>query len=225
MLIGCSRPSNPSPQANSLAQERSLQEQVESVRHGGTKRILVSAVPFRGEFVEQLSGLSDLRELLVDQGGITEEHLEALLPKLDLNHLRIRTSILGDRGLRSIVSTQKHLKILNLPHSQFTREGVGQLQSLEELHFLRLGGDWIDDGVLIEIASIPSLESLHLIGPKLSDSSLKVIASIEPLRSFYLDDCKLSDQAWEEFFATRPRLHVHLDQAHHDRDPNKHETQ
>jgi hypothetical protein len=31
----------------------------------------------------------------------------------------------------------------------------------------------------------------------------------------------VSDEAGEEYFQACPKVHVHVDQAHHDRDPNR----
>jgi hypothetical protein len=42
------------------------------------------------------------------------------------------------------------------------------------------------------------------------------------LSSLYIDECPLPDTAWTQLFAARPNLHVHVDQAHHDLDPNAH---
>jgi hypothetical protein len=43
------------------------------------------------------------------------------------------------------------------------------------------------------------------------------------LWNLYLDGAGVSDGAWERYFALHPEVHVHVDQAHHDRDPNRHE--
>ena len=88
---------------------------------------------------------------------------------------------------------------------------------------LRLGGRSIDDAAVKAIAAIPNLESLHLIGPSLTDASLESVANMTNLRSFYLDDCNLSEAAWTHLFEVRKNIHVHIDQVHHDRDPNRHD--
>ena len=87
---------------------------------------------------------------------------------------------------------------------------------------LRLGGSQLDDAAVAEIARLPKLRSLHLIGPSLTDAALQELAKAPSLTSFYLDDCPLSDSAWELLFAVKPKLHVHIDQLHHDRDPHQH---
>jgi hypothetical protein len=49
------------------------------------------------------------------------------------------------------------------------------------------------------------------------------LAKIEQLQSLYVDDIAFSESAWQALFDARPRLHVHVNQEHHDRDPHKHE--
>ena len=57
----------------------------------------------------------------------------------------------------------------------------------------------------------------------LGDGGLDILAGHEGLRTLYLDGAGISDAAWERYFARRGDVHVHVDQAHHDRDPNRHE--
>jgi hypothetical protein len=43
------------------------------------------------------------------------------------------------------------------------------------------------------------------------------------LTSFYIDGARVTDEGLEQLLAKRPQLHVHIDQRHSDRDPNRHE--
>jgi hypothetical protein len=71
------------------------------------------------------------------------------------------------------------------------------------------------------IARLPGLRSLHLIDIAIRDEGLAALAEHETLRNLYLDGAGVSDAAWERYFEARPRIHVHVDQAHHDRDPRR----
>ena len=57
----------------------------------------------------------------------------------------------------------------------------------------------------------------------LGDDGLEGISRYDGLWNLYLDGAGISDEAWERYFALHPEVHVHVDQAHHDRDPNRHE--
>jgi hypothetical protein len=41
------------------------------------------------------------------------------------------------------------------------------------------------------------------------------------LQTLYLDGAGVSDEAWSRYFQRHPDVHVHVDQAHHDRDPGR----
>jgi hypothetical protein len=46
---------------------------------------------------------------------------------------------------------------------------------------------------------------------------------MDGLWNLYLDGAGVSDEAWSRYFGARPTVHVHVDQAHHDRDPGRHD--
>ena len=72
------------------------------------------------------------------------------------------------------------------------------------------------------VASLPQLRSLHLIDVPIGDDGLAILQRLSGLWNLYLDGAGVSDEAWERYFQACPRVHVHIDQAHHDRDPHGH---
>jgi len=71
------------------------------------------------------------------------------------------------------------------------------------------------------VAELSNLRSLHLIDVSLGDDGLAAIARLPNLWNLYLDGAGVSDEAWGRYFESHPRVHVHVDQAHHDRDPGR----
>jgi hypothetical protein len=71
------------------------------------------------------------------------------------------------------------------------------------------------------IATLPGLTSLHLIDVAIGDDGLDALAKAQTLQNLYLDGAGVSDAAWKRYFEARPGVHVHVDQAHHDRDPRR----
>jgi hypothetical protein len=57
----------------------------------------------------------------------------------------------------------------------------------------------------------------------IGDAGLDVLARMDGLWNLYLDGAGVSDEAWSRYFGARPTVHVHVDQAHHDRDPGRHD--
>ena len=163
-----------------------------------------------------------MRELVLDEGVINDSTLASFIDQVDLVHLRLRMSPITDESAVKIAGTQKYLKILNVPQGDFGPEGFSAIAEMSNLSHLRLGGKRIDDQCVASVSKMTSLQSLHLIGPSITGRSLTDIAAMENLQSFYLDDCVIPDKDWEAFFAARKNIHVHIDQAHHDRDPGQH---
>jgi hypothetical protein len=182
------------------------------------------------QHIAQLQGVvepSALRAVMLDEGKVTDAGLK-VLARSPLTHLRLRYSPITDQALRELASApqfaplRENLSILNLPQAELSAEGMASLQAFPLLSQLRLGGGQIDDDAVAELAKLPNLRSLHLIAPRLTARGLDHLASAPRLNSFYLDQCQLEDAAWLKLFEAKPNLHVHIDQAHHDRDPKWH---
>lgn len=218
-VLGCNRRS--SPDRAQAEPERPWHEQLASVRAGTSDEIRLEHTPVSSAELAELTGLTGLHTLILDAGVVRDEDAPTIAALSGLEHLRLRESPLSDRGLAQLAQGQlDSLIILNLPQATPTAAGLEQLAKLPHVRQLRIGGRQIDDEAVAVLAKWPELTSLHLIGPGITEKSLQTIAGMPELISFYLDDCELSDSAWEEFFRARPGLHVHIDQAHHDRDPN-----
>lgn len=210
-----------SPSATPTAKSE-WEEQLQRITQRETAQLELSQ-PITAEQLEKLKSLPPLREILLDGGGVSDDSLDALLVHTDCFHLRLRQSPITDRGLEQLVAHLKSIRILNLPQAAITPDGIHSLGLLPKLTNLRLGGATIKDDAVEAMTDLPELESLHLIGPTLTDAALDSVARIKSLRSFYLDDCELSEEAWKQLFDKRKDIHIHIDQAHHDRDPNRHE--
>ncbi len=196
--------------------------QLQLAREGQSDRIQVDSQVITAEQLEQLEQVPNLTELLLDAGVVCDADLGHIAQLHKLEHLRLRDSPLTDAGAEQLADGLPKLRILNLPQAELTAAGIRHFARNSNLTQLRLGGSHIDDAALAAMAELPELRSLHLIGPKLSDAALEALAASPKLTSFYLDDCPLSDAAWERLFDAKPSLHVHIDQAHHDRDPSYH---
>jgi hypothetical protein len=210
--------------APTQAVEQLWREQFEQVQAGQSENLLVDQAPITAAQLAELPALKGrLTQLMVDAGGVSDATLDSISQLQSLVHLRLRECPISDQGLEKLAAAGlPELQILNIPHGKITAAGIVHLLAFPKLTQLRLGGSQIDDRAIDEIARLPKLRSLHLIGPNLSDAALSKLSNVSQLGSFYLDDCRLSDAAWEQLFRAKPNLHVHVDQAHLDRDPNRH---
>lgn len=196
-------------------------DQIAAVGAGAADTVVARAPLTHAEW-ESLRGRTSLRELLLEQGRADDSRAEILATLTGLERLVLRDSPLGDEGFRSLVECHA-LRDINVPQAACTAEGVRALASLEHLRSLRLGGPrLLGKDVCEAVASLPQLRSLHLIDVPIGDDGLAVLQRLPGLWNLYLDGAGVSDEAWERYFQACPRVHVHIDQAHHDRDPRGH---
>lgn len=210
------------------AAEPPFAEQVEAVRAGTATRIRVVDAPLTEDEWESLTGLGGLVVLDL-QKGVADDAKAVLLSRLPkLERLVLRESPVGDDGLVQLAACHT-LRELNLPQARCTRAGFEALAELPRLKSLRVGSRGLcpDGEGGAELGAIllrfPALRSLHLIDVPLGDAGLEAISRYDGLWNLYLDGAAISDPAWDRYFALHPEVHVHVDQAHHDRDPNRHE--
>jgi hypothetical protein len=205
------------------SEEASLEAQIASVRGGQSDRIHIETVPLGDDDLARLSELTALRELLVDEPRslFSPAGLQRLKGLPNLTHLRIRGEI-DDVALAELAEL-KSLKILNVPQGTFSDEPLASLRQLPQLEQLRFGSKRVTDTGVKTLADFPALLRLHLIDVPITDAGLRELMSIERLESLYIDGGEFSNAAVDELFRTRPTLHVHFNQQHHDRDPQKDE--
>jgi hypothetical protein len=202
--------------------ELSLEAQVSAVENGETTRIQLEATPISGNDLPWLLGVEPLTELLLDdpRSEILGGWVLVRLP--NLTHLRYRGKGIDDFALGSLAHGSPKLEILNIPRGDFTDAGLGELKQLPGLIQLRFGSPRVTDAGMKTLAELPALKRLHLIDVPITDAGLAELAKIEGLESLYIDGGSISDEAWDKLFRERPKLHVHVNQQHHDRDPHAH---
>jgi hypothetical protein len=203
-----------------VEREPSLAQQAAAVREGTTDRIQLESTRLSDDDLAELPGLENLRELLLDHpdSRFTPAGIRQLIGLPNLEHLRIRGRGIDDEALAHLAKFDS-LRILNVPFATFGDESLGHLKALTHLEQLRFGSPRVSDAGMPTLAELPSLKRLHLIDVRITDLGLRELARIEQLESLYLDGAIVSDESYEELFHTRPRLHVHINQQHHDRDP------
>ncbi len=219
-ISGCDQADAPSTE---VPAELSFAEQIAAVERGETTRILVEREVLDDGDLLALVNLTPLTDLLLDNAH-SEFRLEgvATLPNVSgLQHLRIRGRGIDDECLGEIAKINR-LRILNVPHGSFSDEGLEPLAELPHLESFRFGTPRVTDEGLKTIRRWPAIRMLHLIDVPISDAGLAELAKIERLQSLYIDGGQITDAGWDALFRERPRLHVHVNQEHLDRDPNKH---
>lgn len=210
-----------SSQVLSIAPSVQFEQMCAEVRKQHLNKLHVASFEVSDAMIPQIGDIESIETLILDRGVVTDESIKTIAKLPTLQHLRLRLSPIHDEGLR-MLSQMESLWYLNLPHAQCTAEGVAALAGAPRLRQLRLGSPNLGNEVAREIATITSLRGIHLIGIAVTDEGLKTLAAMPHLESLYLDDSAVTEAGWEWLFREYPHLHVHINQAHHDRDPKSH---
>jgi len=205
-------------------QRRFWSEAIADVESGMAAEIDVDE-PIDDRKLEDLQRVPQLEVLKLSQLRTSVAGLSSLRHVAQLRQLVLRGVPLDDAGLEQL-AVLKRLQILNLPQTRVSNDGLRYLAAFPDLQLLRLGSpDLDDDGVrrIAELcrAELPQLRFLHLMAPEISDRGLAAVAEIKSLQSFYLDDSTVTDDGLDRLILARPDLHIHIDQRHSDRDPQR----
>ena len=205
-------------------EELPLEEQLALVRAGQRTVIHVTGRPLGNDDLAFCPAESRVETLLLDhpENTITSTGCRTLAALPRLSHLRIRGGHIDDLALEEL-SRLSQLEILNLPQCRGSDSGLAALAEMPRLSQLRLGGPHLTHAAAAELSRLPALSKLHLIDVPIDDAGLGLLAKMPKLRSLYLDGSGVTDEGLSKLFAARPDLHVHIDQQHHDRDPQRHE--
>ena len=173
---------------------------------------------------------------LMDEGQVPqfERELELNMAIALPDAGRFRVNVFKQRGevgmvIRAIRSRIPSIEELNLPQAGCTASGIAAVAALPKLRSLRIGGPYLQGTAVCDaVVSLEKLRFLHLVEVEIGDAGLAVLEQRPDLWSLYLDRAGVSDEAWGRYFQACPNVHVHVDQAHHDRDPGgdreQHET-
>jgi hypothetical protein len=221
--LGLSAGCGPEATPASRVSEAGLDEQIAAVEHGETTRIENAQKLLGDADAAALGKVTALEELLVDHpdSRFSVEGIASLAALPNLEHLRIRGRGIDNACLAELARC-KTLRILNVPQASFDDDGLAALAELPDLVQLRFGSPAVTDRGMQTLATFPALLRLHLIDVPITDAGLAELAKIERLQSLYIDGGQITDAGWDELFRQRPKLHVHVNQQHHDRDPHQH---
>jgi hypothetical protein len=193
-------------------------EQIHAVREGRSRRIEADE-PLSSEQWQAIAGLTQLEELVLQAGRAEDAEAEWLASLPALTKLVLRDSPLSDAGFASLARCAC-LRDLNVPQAACTPEGLVTLKALPQLRSLRVGGPNLAGAAVCEaVVALPKLRFVHLVDVEIGDAGLAVLERRPDLWSLYLDGAGVSDAAWGRYFQVCPDVHVHVDQLHHDRDP------
>jgi len=173
------------------------------------------------EQLETLASIERLRVLRIDQGRLTPQAGEVLASMPHLEQLHFRGVSLDDDTLDAIANSRT-IWLLNVSGAKISAEAIARLSKMPKLRQLRLAIENGGNHYAQAVAKITTLRAVHLIGIGINNEGLKRVAGLPNLESIYIDDSNVNDDGWIWLFENKTHLHIHIDQKHHDRDPQKH---
>lgn len=194
---------------------------IEQLVRSGGDTVRLDRFDATDEHVAVLANIERLRVVRIDGGKLTVAAAEHFAAMPHLEQLHLRNVALDDAFIEALVASRS-LWLLNVAAAEISPAAVERLAEMPQLRQLRLAVPGGDNGFAAAVAAIRTLRSVHLIGIAVTDAGLQELATLPQLQSLYLDDTEISDQGWVWLFENRPGLHVHIDQKHHDRDPQRH---
>ena len=196
-------------------------EQFTELQKSGETVARLDAFTIDDSMLRQLASLDRLMTIQVKASDVSLETIAAIAKMPKLEQLHVRGAAINDDMLAALTSSPS-IWLLNFPNAEVSPAGIESLAKMPALRNLRLG---IKDGNNRHgraVATLSRLRTVHLIRVAITDEGLQALAKMPQLESLYLDDSSITDAGWTWLFEENPQLHVHINQKHHDRDPQKH---
>ena len=217
-LTGCADSDTPTPNKVVTLQPASDVIGKALTNHDVTT-IHIDQKPATDADLEPLRDNRIITNLLLDESEVTDEGVRVISTMPNLVHLRIRSK-LTDACIDDLLNLPA-LQFLKLPFADFTDEGLERLAKHPRIQLLRLRSPQVTDQAMPAIAAMKNLAFLHFIEISITDDGLAAFYDADNLQSLYLDDCKTTEQGLSKLLKRQPNLHLHVNQAHLDNDPQK----
>ncbi len=201
--------------------EERFKEQFTELQKSEVTVARLDAFTIDDSMLKQLASLDQLMTIQVKASDVSLETIAAIAKMPKLEQLHVRGAAINDDMLAALTSSPT-IWLLNFPNAEVSPAGLECLAKMPALRNLRLG---IKDGNNRHgraVATLSRLRTVHLIRVAITDEGLQALAKMPQLESLYLDDSSITDAGWTWLFEENPQLHVHINQKHHDRDPQKH---
>ena len=217
-LTGCA--DSDAPSLNRIVTLQPASEVIDkALANRDATTIYIDQKPVTDADLEPLRDNQIITNLLLDESEVTDEGVRVISTMPNLVHLRIRSE-LTDACIDDLLNLPA-LQFLNLPFADFTDEGLERLAKHPRIQLLRLRSPQATDQAMPAIAAMKNLAFLHFIEVSITDNGLAAFYEADNLQSLYLDDCETTEQGLSMLLKRQPNLHLHVNQAHLDNDPQK----
>jgi len=165
---------------------------------------------FDDDGLKYLSGLKNLKVIVLDEAWLSEEGL-AHLPKDNLSELYLKNSGAGCDDAVPILLQMPKLKKLRLAMTQFSDaglHGLRKIKTLEELDISECG--LISDAGMNSVGTMKSLKKLNLWRVQITDDGVAKLSGLTGLKWLNLDNTQLADSGTAHLSGMKQLEFLHL---------------
>lgn len=141
-----------------------------------------------------VSGCTELTELTLLRGAVTDAGLAHLSKLVTLERLYLTRNKVTGRGMKHLVGMQS-LQLLDLSFTDMDDSGLTSIAKLRNLQTLRLERCPITDAGLAALTGHPSLRQLDLSGTFITVESIATLRTLKELSSVALVGSRISRNA------------------------------
>jgi len=143
------------------------------------------------EYVEALSGLTNLKIVDFENSNITDRSLEILKACPEIHTLDLRRNLgLTDNAIKLFAEFPK-LQTLNILYNGFTESSLYDLDQLQSVRILDLRALPVTDGVLMFIADMENLEEIYIRSNSVTNAGIAELVNCPKLRAIELQDSSI----------------------------------
>jgi len=210
----------PPPEPGPSAAEQ-FEEQLASLLKSNESVVRIDAFTIDDAMLQKLTSLDRLNTIQVEADSVSLDTIVAIAKMPKLEQLHIRKAAINDEMFAALAESST-IWLLNFPNAKVSPAGIECLAKMPSLRQLRLGINDGDNRHGRAVATLSGLRAVHLIRVAVTDEGLHSLVKMPYLESLYLDDSSITDAGWTWLIEKSPQLHVHVNQKHHDRDPQNH---
>jgi len=210
----------PTPESGPSAMEQ-FDEQLALLQKSNESVARIDSFTIDDAMLQKLVSIDRLTTIQVEAESISLDTIVSIAKMPKLEQLHIRGAAIDDEMFAALAESTT-IWLLNFPNANVSPAGLECLAKMPALRQLRLGINDGDNSHGRAVATLSRLRAVHLIRVAITDEGLHSLAKMPHLESLYLDDSSITDAGWTWLIEKSPQLHVHVNQQHHDRDPQSH---
>lgn len=158
----------------------------------------------------ELGNLTNLRQLIYMDNGLSGKGMKALAQLVSLENLFLAKTNIEDEYLSSI-HWFKNLVLIDLSKTPITDEGARFLTAVRTLRGVLLDNTNTGDRTLENLSTLPYIVALFMRETNITDDGIAHLLKFDNLKTLALSRTKIGDRAIDYFAEMEPLAQIELD--------------